>query len=261
MIPNEQASIPLGAIWAPRLLSTRGGRLLGDSAHREKRRPRRDLLERFCRIPENTNAGKAAVRFAKDCGLIGLCGHGLPTHHSPACVRDGSEETVEAYRKFALCLGALRRVGLELNAGRSGDVSDWELADGILSAEDFPVGGRSHWNITVKHLQSARTEFMTMMRRLTLVSQVQPRLHWDGQRWAIDFDSFAGSNIAALLTVQLMAQVGGTAMKKCRSCPRWFQSNGRQAYCNACGIKAAWREAARKQRQKRQLEQANENDR
>jgi rRNA maturation endonuclease Nob1 len=91
---------------------------------------------------------------------------------------------------------------------------------------------------------------MIMMRRLTVISQVQPRLHWDGDGWAIDFDSFGASNIAALMTIQLMAEMGGDAMKKCRSCPRWFQGTGRQVYCGACGIKAAWRAAAQRRRKK-----------
>ena len=96
----------------------------------------------------------------------------------------------------------------------------------------------------------ARTTFQTMMRQLVEVTGLVPRFCWTGRAWAIDFDCFYGSNIGAILAIQLMAAVGGAAMKKCRDCPRWFEPRGRQLYCSACGIRAAWRAAAATRRRK-----------
>jgi len=145
----------------------------------------------------------------------------------------------------------LGRIGQELNAGKTGSDLDWELADKILCADAFAAGAEERLQYRrLRKLGDARVEFMGLMRTLVEISRLQPRLHWDGEAWAIDFDSFGGSNLAALLTIQLMAQVGGKAMKKCPNCPRWFQPRGRQVYCASCGIRAAWRNAARKRRKR-----------
>jgi hypothetical protein len=157
-------------------------------------------------------------------------------------------DSAEGYRTFALCLDALLRIGRELSDGRTGDDCDWELADSILCGPDFPPREKTLRDLFRKHLSDSRTQFQIMMRRLTEIARLQPRFQWDGKAWAIDFDCFHGSNLPALLTVQLMAQVGGNVMRKCRACPRWFEPTGRQVYCAACGIRAAWRDSARRQR-------------
>lgn len=240
-------SLPVGSIWAPRFERAENGRIYA-GAPRAKRAPR-DLLSRFCRIAEAEDGDATAISFARHWGTLGLCRHGIPAGHSPAC--NDTADSTDGYRTFALCLDALLRIGRELNAGRTGDEWDWELADSILYGSDFPPGDKALRGIFRKYLRDSRIEFQAMMRRLTTIARLQPRLRWDDKAWAIDFDCFRGSNLPALLTVQLMAEVGGNLMRKCRACPRWFQPVGRQVYCSACGIRAAWRDAARRQRTKR----------
>jgi len=253
MTTKRKSSIPLGYLWAPQFSNVDGDRLRTDDTRPTKRRrPRSDLLKSFCRIAESPNTEKAVITFVKQCGLIGLCRHGLPTSHNRACMQPvGSTDTIPAYKTFAVCLESLGRIGQELNAGNTGSELDWELADKILSSEEFAAGAEERMQYRhLRTLDDARTNFMGLMRRLVEISRLQPRLHWDGEAWAIDFDSFGGSNLAALLTIQLMAQVGGKTMKKCPSCPRWFEPSGRQVYCSSCGIRAAWRAAARRRRQR-----------
>jgi hypothetical protein len=213
-------------------------------------RPRSDLLIQFCRIAESPNTEKAATAFVKRWGLLGLCEHGLPTIHNQKCAVP--DDSASGYKKFAVCLDALGRIGLDLGTGRPGTDLDWELAEQALFAEDFAVPSPAERATYKNDIDTAREKFATLIGRLTVLTQLHPRLHWDrkASAWAIDFDSFARSNLPALLTIQLMAYVGGNVMKKCRNCPRWFQARGRQVYCKECGIRAAWRAAARKSRQK-----------
>jgi hypothetical protein len=137
-------------------------------------------------------------------------------------------------------------LGGEISSKRPGDDTDWELATSILYGPDLQ---RSAMEETLRRgfrkmsLGVARSEFQALMYRLIIVCRVQPRFNWNGSAWAIDFDSIGGSNLPAILAVQLMAQLGGKALRKCRTCPNWFQPNGRQVYCGKCGIQAAWRSA------------------
>jgi len=246
---ERRASIPVGSTWAPSLLRIQNGQLeFAGNTNWIKRRAPKDLLARFVSIAEAADTELAVRKFVTKWGLIRLCGHGIPRHHSPHC--NLPEETVTAYKNFSLCLGALQRIGLEINAGNVGADLDWELADVILVAEDFPPLSDLMRKLIRGSIETARTHFQQMMRVLVTVTELQPRFCWVRNAWSIDFDCHRGSNLGAILAIQLMAQIGGAAMKKCRNCPRWFQPQGRQLYCSSCGIRAAWRAATTRYRKR-----------
>jgi len=92
---------------------------------------------------------------------------------------------------------------------------------------------------------------MYRLHWLGTICQLQPTLCWRKDRWVIEFDTAwgTGSNVPAILVLQLMAEIGGNAMRKCRNCPQWFLPTGRQVYCT-CGIRAAWRDAERRERKR-----------
>lgn len=239
--------MPLGSISAPPLRGIdRGGYYIKGIRPEKQRRPNAHLLTQFLRIAESANADKAAAAFTNRWGLLGLCEHGLPVIHSRQC--GFPEDDASSYQKFALRLDALRRIGLQLNAGKLGEPLDWELAEESLF--DDSRSAAIDQAAQEGTIAGAREYYAALIDRLVFLTQLAPRLRWDrpAKGWAIDFDSFAPSNLPALLTIQLMAQVGGKAMKKCLDCPRWFQPKGRQVYCDQCGIRAAWRAAARRKR-------------
>ena len=238
---ERQPSLPVGFTWAPRLEGIRDGQL-NEGVPWIKRRAPRELLTRFINIAESPDTERAVRMFTRKWGLLGLCGHGVPRSHNPAC--DSAPETVDAYKSFSLCLASLRRVGLDINAGSVGNDLDWELADTVLCAGNFPPWDAAMRSLIRSSNATARNSFQTLMRVLVTVSSVQPRFCWTGNAWSIDFDCHHGSNLPAILTVQLMAQIGGRAMKKCRNCTTWFEPRGRQVYCASCGLRAARRDAA-----------------
>ncbi len=250
---SEQAakeSLPVGYVWAPRFAEFREGRLRAEtSVNWIKRRAPRDLLKRFVNLAESPNTERAVIGFAKQWGIVGLCKHGLPIPHQPAC--KDMIDTIDAHHSFALLLDALLRIGLGLNGGCVADYADWEVADSILydpGVQWSREQREADLRVYRASLPMARTRFQAMMRELTKFARLQPRFSWSDGAWAIDFDALNGSNLAAILTIQLMAEIGGQAMRQCRSCPRWFAPRGRQVYCKACGIRAAWRDAKKRQR-------------
>jgi hypothetical protein len=243
----KAASLPVGYTWAPQFDHVAAGRIVHLRGSQIKRKSSQQLLTQFCGISQSGDAAAATVRFTKRWGLVGLCTHGLPARHGAGCA---PSDGVDGYRTFSLAIDALQRIAMELSQGRSGEDTDWELADAILSGPDFPGWSELEREVFLSSTTLARVQFQILMRRLVEISGLVPRLNWKDGAWAIDFDCEGSSNLAAILTIQLMARVGGGAMKKCRSCPRWFQPTGRQVYCSACGIRAAWRDASARRRKR-----------
>jgi hypothetical protein len=247
----KAASLPVGYIWAPRFDRLEAGRLVHLRGSQIKRKFSQQFLTQFCGISQSRDAVVATVKFARRWGLVGLCTHGLPARHRSGCA---PSDRVDGYRTFSLAVDALQRIAMELSQGRPGEDTDWELADSILSGPDFPAWSALQREAFLSSTPLARDHFQTLMRRLVEISGLVPRLNWKDGAWAIDFDCEGSSNLAAILTIQLMARVGGGAMKKCRSCPQWFQPRGRQVYCSACGIRASWRDASARRRKHLTLE-------
>ena len=243
--------IPVGKLLGPRLARIdKDGTLVAEGVERIWRRTSPAMLKQFCALANAENARRAVAAFAKRYPLLSLCDHGLPAWHDDG--KCAVHDTVDGYRRLALCLNAILTLGINLGSGKRGEVLDWELADRGLCANFLPHAPEDHI-MTTKFIAVARTTFMGLMRRLVQVSGVVPRFHWDSSSgsWAIDFDTNdMRSNVAAILTMQLMAQFGGGAMKKCKNCPRRFRPQGRQVYCRYCGIKAARRDASRRHRQR-----------
>ena len=258
--PEKAQSLPVSFVWAPAFGRLYDGRLLAESRGAwKKRRAPRNLLNRFISIADSANTEAAVVSFARQWGIIGLCKHGLPILHDPACKK--TSDTISAHHSFARLLEVLLRIGLELNKRRIADPVEWQLADDLLVDDDPERQNKSpDWDsavsfgstlrlISLNHLRFARGRFQNIMRRLATMVRLQPQLAWINGAWSIDFNCSRGSNLAAILTIQLMAAIGGHTMRKCRACPRWFTPIGRQVYCGRCGIRASWRDAKKRQRQ------------
>jgi hypothetical protein len=221
-----------------------------------------DLLERFCRIADAPDTEAAVVAFAKRWGLLGLCRHGLPPYHR----RDSSfspitgvrlnrdyckvtlKESFQHWVNFARRFDSMRRIGLDLNRGKPGDNSDWELAlaDADCPPRDVDLFFR---NRRPARVDVARSRYSTLMSRLMLMSHLHPIFQYRNGVWNLDMASDSYANLPAILTTQLMRRVASSkTMVKCRECDDWFEPRRNQVYCDGagCGKKAAWRAASRR---------------
>lgn len=255
----SKTSVPIGQIWAPRFAGTgEGDRLEVELSKRSKRTAPPDLLARFCAISEAPNTQAAVISFAKKWGMLGLCRHGRPLGHTRSRCQARAFETAEAWKEMALCLDSMRRIGQALNRGETGDDLDWQLADGWLSGSKFTPWDELYREATRGSVDSARTGFMTLARKLIQICSVQPRFHWSRGVWNLDMDSEGLSNLPAILTTQLMLEVAGANNSlKCSNCPRWFiPSRNQRKYCSHCGIRAAWRNASKRAAAKKKKRKA-----
>lgn len=245
-------AIPLGEVWGTPLADASENSITGADGRRLKRSAAPDLLEQFCSIAEAADTASAVAVFAKRWGLLGLCEHGLPSgHRSPRCIAGRGRESVQHWMELTRAFDSMLRIGLDLSRRDSGADLDWQLADSGICRDDFtPWDEETRKTITTDHsLVIARTHYMTLMRRLIEISNMQPRFHWSNRAWNIDLDAH-GDNLPAILTAQLMLRIAGARNQiKCSECLSWFiPKRNQRKYCNRCGIKASWRAAQRKRR-------------
>lgn len=273
-------TVPLGHVSAPSLAEVLADSITGDHQIRLKTKAAPDLLERFCRIAEAPDTAGAVVAFASRWGVLGLCEHGLPYRHSDIYrlghrprrldvigsfaldsnnlavdvsdsdrpCRSGGAESFQDWKELALRFDSLLRIGLDLNRSKLSEHVVWELAE---TDPDFPPWDES---LIPSNIDDARKKYMDLIERLIQISQLQPSFRWSGGVWNIFFSSeaYAYSNVPAILTAQLMLRVSSAkAQIKCSECPRWFiPRRNQRKYCDDCGIRAAWRVAQRKRKQK-----------
>ena len=141
---------------------------------------------------------------------------------------------------------------------RAGHHSDWRIAKDVISSPDF---GPLEEDENPAHfgLASARTSLQILMRRLVEICRIRPRFFWNRQTssWQIDLDTDGNANnIPALIVIELMITIAdkdGFAI--CSSCHKSYipdrkRDPTRRNYCPKCGIKAAWRDAARAKRER-----------
>jgi hypothetical protein len=163
-------------------------------------------------------------------------------------------DPIRGWRDIARRMRALCRIGAELSFGRVGRLEDWASLN--VRVEDLE-----------KSLNEARFALMSQVRQLVIQARLQPVLFWNPGKdgWQIDLDSSGGSNLMAVLCIQLMLRVAdkdGFAI--CSICHRTYVPSrkpaaSRQNYCdNPQCQRDRWKHIKRKQRQKKHKEEGNE---
>ena len=139
-------TVPLGRVFAPALAEVLNGSIVGD-AERIMRKTAPDLLERFRYIAEAPDTDAAVVNFAKRWGMLSLCEHGLPCgHRMPRC-KPSTSESFNDWKKLAVFFESMCRIGIELNRGRCGEKTDWQVAADYFPSHRWVQG--SHGDVDV----------------------------------------------------------------------------------------------------------------
>lgn len=253
--------IKTGEVYAPPVRSAEGDYLVFHAGERKKHRTTRGLLSTFIELEGASDAD--VVRFCRRWGVLGLCPHGLPSggHRCGEHLADSQDpaihkESIAGVMRFAGAFAALLRIAAEISQQRPGSVEDWEMANKVISGPDFPP-----WDVAliVFHVDVARLHLQILMRVLIHISNVQPRFFWNrsSSSWQIDMDAEGlVSNLPALLAIELMVTIADKdGFAVCSSCHRSYiplrkPDPTRRNYCDKCGLKAAWRDAARERRRK-----------
>lgn len=260
---RQERPVTSSMVWAPRPLDFKGGDLRYRVGQAQRRRVDQSLLDDFLDLAEASD--EAIYRFSRKWGVLGLCKHGLPWKHSDACIRTApsfpghlAAEKTDHWRTMAGAFKALVAISAELNQGRSGAVEDWMFVERRLSGPDSPPTDGRELRLALRNRRLARIMLMAIMRRLIWMADITIRLGWNwaSNAWELSLDC-NGVNLLALLTLNLlltMADKDGFAV--CSFCHQSYiplrkPDPTRRNYCPKCGLKAAWRDAARDGRERR----------
>ncbi len=238
------------------------GRVIADGFRTIERRAPPDLLKRFCAIADAEDTEKSVVRFVRAWGMMLLCDeHSLPVGHNSPGKCAGGQDSVQAYLDFAVCLQTLRDVGLALSRedrkGKSilreiGREGDWEMAARILCVP--PLSATMSFGFTIRIAGAILVRFEELMEHLISACKIYPALTRREGTWNMGLATSPIRNLPAIIAMQLILEIAGAKSQiKCAAdeCPRWFIPRRRQIYCDACGIRAAWRASYRRKREKR----------
>lgn len=219
----------------------------------------RSMLREFLELAEASD--DAVYRYSVKWGALQLCEHGLPYWHRGRFISCGPtpvglicSERVEHWRTLAATFNSLINISAELNQGRSGSADDWRYVDRRLT--EAPLVALLEHDVELQRVLSnvsyARDQLPFYMGRLIWLSRISIGLNWSktSRSWVISLRSFAVSLFAQLSLALLLTVAEKEGYAVCSSChqnymPKRQPDPTRRHYCPKCGIKAAWRDAAR----------------
>ena len=132
--------------------------------------------------------------------------------------------------------------------GREGD---WEMAAKILCVP--PLSATVRFGFDVRSAGAILVRFEGLMEHLISACRIYPTLTRRDGSWNIGVATSPIHTLPAIVAMQLILEIAGARVQqKCAAeeCPRWFVPRRRQIYCDACGIRAAWRASYRRKRDK-----------
>jgi len=220
----------------------------------------RSLLTEFVQLDEAPE--ERILGYARRYGPLGFCHHGDPSHRlnpescSPAVSAGESGEAIlrealQWWRNLASHARRLLNAAAQLRKGAVDDMTLVRLSPGLI--------------FSAKRLKGARREagwFVAYGVDLWLrFFQVRPRVTYDETRKRIEAKMSGSPALAGALALQIMIVLTrSTGFAICSGCGRPFAPSrrpnpNRNAYCQGCGKKAAWRDAQERHR-KRNVQRA-----
>jgi hypothetical protein len=214
------------------------------------------LLTEFVQLDEAP--AERILAYARKHGPFGFCRHGDPGHRvrpqgcAAAIANTGAgqvavREALQWWRNLAGHAHALLNAAAQLFKGRVDDITLARLNPGLFL-------------LPSSVLRAARREpasFVAYGMELWLrFFQVRPRITYNPTRKRFDAKINGSSELAGALALQIMlALTRSVGIAVCSGCGKLFPPSrrpnpNRNTYCDDCGIRASWREAQARLRQR-----------
>ena len=213
------------------------------------------LLTEFVQLDDAP--AERILAYARRHGRFGFCQHGDPSHRlglvgcGPTVrTTEGKSavcEDLQWWRNLAGHARALLNVAAQISRRQVDDVTLARLNPQLC--------------FSARLLRAARRDpapFVAYGLELWLrFFQVRPRVFYRARRKRFEIQVGGAPPLAGALTLQMMLAVTrSTGVAVCSSCGRLFAPSrrinpNRNAYCKACGVRAAWREAQARRRAKK----------
>jgi hypothetical protein len=220
------------------------------------------LLTEFVMLDEAP--AERILAYARQYGPLGFCKHGDPSHRLPprscspkVCTTAAGQpavcEETQWWRNLAGHARALLNLAALQSKGRVTDSALVQLNPGLL--------------FSAAPLRQARREAASYvvygMELWLRLFQVRPHATYNSRRKRIEVKISGMPPLPAALALQIMLVLtrwSGIAI--CSGCGKLFSPSrrpnpNRNAYCKGCGVRAAWREAQTRRRERKLTERGN----
>lgn len=241
-----------------------------------------DLLGQFTDLGEPNTTAEEICNFARRFGILRICKHGLPASHSnspdgsvyfgedvgfvferyPYCRPLGTSmgneneglEPLDRWRFFARHAQALLNVIILLGQDELANTDDWDI-----------LNENSNLKRISRDLTQQRLNCVAIVNTWLRVASVTPQIRYnypplrEGYKIQLETDGFRGSRLFAYLACQLMTAAVGQGVSLCSGCGKVYPptrkpNRNQNNYCQDCGTRTAWRDAARRKRANDKLE-------
>jgi hypothetical protein len=231
-------------------------------------------LDRFINLADAPP--ERILQFAREWGVLNLCGHRLPYTHrplpppsadnpfrdflppEPMVCRPVKFELASVWRDHAHRLKAILQAAANLHLGKTGEPADWAVI------EPWHEPTESWWNEQARAaeplstvewsgitLQKMHLEFA--VSGLIADSGAKPFFYWPLNRPPTI--TVLSGGLPSVLAIQVaFAIVGGKTFASCTSCGKLYEPErkpqaGRRNYCSDCRATAPKRDYARRRRE------------
>jgi len=218
----------------------------------------RGLLTEFVTLADAP--AERILEYARRYGPLGFCEHGDPGHRlrlegcrastiSPGKRDEAGQlrEAVQWWRNLARHARALLNAAAQLSRRKLEPTTMMLLNPGLMFSN----------RLQFKEMQRNPEPFVVYGLDLWLrFFQVRPRASYNPQRRRFEIRIGGSPALAAALALQIMLALTCSAgIAICSSCGKNFAPSrrpnpNRNTYCQRCGIKAAWRDAQARRRQR-----------
>jgi hypothetical protein len=207
-----------------------------------------------------------------------FCEHGMPCSHSyaqdialdfydrmiPICepLKTGllNTDPIKYWRKWSAIASAILDLAAELNQNRIGGRNEWRIVS-IYHMHGEKPNDALYRNVKKHGLEGARWGLNLHLTAWLRFGEVLPLMRWNENHneWEITLGSRRDSLFGAIGLALMMAVAEKPGLAICSSCHKSYAPGRRpnphrRNYCETCGKRAAWRDAA-SQRRKRLREQ------
>ena len=222
----------------------------------------RHLFADFIKLaePENSTADDI-LKFARRWGVLNLCEHGLPSSHilgpafqegfnyvrcEPPQREDGMYyEPLAMWRLYARRIKALDNIITNRRRPEKVGVQDWQVVTDWLPS----LSGAK---------QTDEDRLALVINRVLEIADVRPLFAWRENELVFTLASISDSRLSLLTGLMIWAALNhrfSDLFTTCAACSAPVelaasQSFRRNHYCADCGMKAAWRQAGRKYRER-----------
>jgi hypothetical protein len=212
--------------------------------------PKPEALDVFVALANATP--EAICAFAQKFGVLDVDALATPGLY---------QESIEAWRGWIARLGAILAGAASLHSEQPIGSPEWEAVNASTATVWAELINKQHRDASAKQRQLfvQRLALTDVLNELLSITRIRPCFTWFRNSGILltnlhGFFNEGSLSLSGYLAAQLVLACGrADSIATCSGCGvpymrRWRSTTGRRNYCQACGLRAAWRDSKRAKR-------------